>query len=176
MSNKIIATAIALTLGAFAVVGTFAAQDGVNILEDPTETPAATETPVDATATPDPEETPADATETPAPTETPADGTETPAPTDTAEPSETPEATPTPEDGEEEDDGIGGIPQSNPVFTDDDGDGVCEKHEAALKTTPSGKQVRVPCHAVKDSDGEAETADEGDAGHGGKNKGKKKNR
>lgn len=43
---------------------------------------------------------------------------------------------------------IKGIPQENPNFVDDT-DGVCEKFEAAVKTTPSGNQVRVPCHAAE---------------------------
>jgi hypothetical protein len=40
-----------------------------------------------------------------------------------------------------------GIPDHNPVFSPDDGDGVCEKHETRVKTTPSGNRVNVPCHA-----------------------------
>jgi hypothetical protein len=42
-----------------------------------------------------------------------------------------------------------GIPEDNPNHQADDGDGECEKGEAAIKTTPSGNQVRVPCHAVE---------------------------
>lgn len=46
-----------------------------------------------------------------------------------------------------------GIPDSNPVFEPDD-DGVCEKHETVVKTTPSGKQVNVPCLAAGLDDGD----------------------
>jgi hypothetical protein len=42
-----------------------------------------------------------------------------------------------------------GIPEDNPNHQADDGDGECEKGETAIKTTPSGNQVRVPCHAVE---------------------------
>jgi len=52
---------------------------------------------------------------------------------------------------DEEDGGrvVVGIPEDNPNHQADDGDGECEKGEAAVKTTPSGNQVRVPCHAVE---------------------------
>jgi hypothetical protein len=49
---------------------------------------------------------------------------------------------------------VHGIPDSNPVYSPDDGDGVCEKHESVIKTTPSGNQVNVPCHAAKHGDGD----------------------
>lgn len=52
---------------------------------------------------------------------------------------------------DEEDGGrvVVGIPVDNPNHWADDGDGECEKGETAIKTTPSGNQVRVPCHAVE---------------------------
>ena len=46
-------------------------------------------------------------------------------------------------------DEVVGIPDSNPVKHPEDGDGECEKHETVIKTTPSGRQVNVPCHAAK---------------------------
>jgi len=51
---------------------------------------------------------------------------------------------------DEEDGGrvVVGIPEDNPNHQAD-GDGECEKGEAAIKTTSSGNQVRVPCHAVE---------------------------
>ena len=159
LNQKIIAIAAGFALATFAAVGAFASQDGVSSLQetetetatveatetpiDGTETPTATDTPTDTTETPTPTDTPAAGTETPAPTDTPTDATETPAPTDTpSDATETPAPTETPESD------VHGIPDSNPVFEDDDGDGVCEKHETAVKTTPSGNQVRVPCHAA----------------------------
>jgi hypothetical protein len=64
-----------------------------------------------------------------------------------------------------------GIPEDNPNHQPDDGDDECEKGETAVKTTPSGKQVNVPCHAVEpgrpsfsqgqnDGDEEADNGDE----------------
>lgn len=55
------------------------------------------------------------------------------------------------EDGEDEDlpREIVGIPDENPNFEPENGDGTCEKGETVVKTTPSGKQVNVPCHAVE---------------------------
>jgi len=51
---------------------------------------------------------------------------------------------------DEEDGGrvVVGIPEDNPNHQAD-GDGECEKAETTIKTTPSGNQVRVPCHAVE---------------------------
>lgn len=45
---------------------------------------------------------------------------------------------------------VGGIPDHNPSHHPEDGDGVCEKGETVIKTTPSGRQVNVPCHAAGD--------------------------
>jgi hypothetical protein len=44
---------------------------------------------------------------------------------------------------------VGGIPEDNPDHQQDNGDGDCDKGETAVKTTPSGNEVRVPCQAVK---------------------------
>ncbi len=41
---------------------------------------------------------------------------------------------------------VHGIPAGNPNHHPDDGDGVCEKGETIIKTTPSGNKVNVPCH------------------------------
>lgn len=55
------------------------------------------------------------------------------------------------DDGDDEDvpREIVGIPDENPNFEPENGDGTCEKGETVVKTTPSGKQVNVPCHAVE---------------------------
>jgi len=70
----------------------------------------------------------------------------------------TPTPTPEVDDGDDEDEGEGprdvvGIPDDNPSKQPEDGDGVCEKGETVIKTTPSGKQVNVPCQAVVKSHG-----------------------
>lgn len=57
-----------------------------------------------------------------------------------------------------------GIPDHNPVFEPDD-DGVCEKHETRIKTTPSGRQVNVPCHAAGGDDGDDDGEDASTAGN-----------
>jgi hypothetical protein len=141
MKQRIIGIGAGLALVSLAAVGVFASQDGAPIgTEEDTPTVEASATPIDTT-------TPSD-TDTPEATETP-EATDTPEADDT----ETPEATETPDEG---DDGEGehhGIPDDNPVFGPDDGDGVCEKHESAEKTTPSGNVVTVPCHAVHDDEG-----------------------
>jgi hypothetical protein len=43
---------------------------------------------------------------------------------------------------------VHGIPDSNPVFQPENGDGVCEHGETVVKVTPSGNKVTVPCQAV----------------------------
>lgn len=154
MRRHILAIGIALTLGSLAAAGAFASNDRVRqLVVDPTatETPVDTQTP-EATATPtdtvEPTATPTGETATATPTATGVPGaTGTPEATET--PSDTPEATETPEaTGTPEGDGdVGGIPEDNPSHHDDNGDGVCDKHETVIKTTPSGKKVRVPCHA-----------------------------
>ncbi len=59
----------------------------------------------------------------------------------------------------------GGIPDDNPSHHDEDGDGECEKGETIIKTTPSGRQVRVPCHAGGNGhdDGDRDDGDGNDA-------------
>jgi len=109
------------------------------------EEATATETPVVEEATPT--ETPV--VEEATPTETPVveEATSTPVP-------EVDEMTPTPtatvDDGDDEEGprDVVGIPDDNPSKQPEDGDGVCEKGETVIKTTPSGKQVNVPCQAV----------------------------
>jgi hypothetical protein len=102
----------------------------------------------------------ATATETPVveeatPTETPVveEATSTPTPeVEEATPTPTPEveatSTPTPEEEGPRD--VVGIPDDNPSKQPENGDGVCEKGETVIKTMPSGKQVNVPCQAVKE--------------------------
>jgi hypothetical protein len=120
-----------------------------------TETPEATPTP-EATETPEVSDTP-EATETAQPTDTPestgtpeatptSEATGTPEASETPEATATPEATGTPESGQRD---VVGIPEDNPVHQPDDGDGVCEKGETTVKTTPSGNLVSVPCHSVE---------------------------
>jgi hypothetical protein len=185
MKPYFIAAAVFVSIVSMAAIGTFAAEDftgevgdeTVVALQTETATPEVTETPTDATptpedATPTPEDatpTPEDGTPTPEATATAFDGTATPEATGTSEP----EPTPTPEDGDGEGGprDIKGIPTHNPNWTDDDGDGICEKGETKIKTTPSGNQVRVPCHAGKDDEEEEETSGTtGDDDDGKKNK------
>jgi outer membrane biosynthesis protein TonB len=142
-AHRVLVGAGVAVLALVAVVGTFASQDGVQVQEEPT-----------VEASPTLEATP---TETVEPTEEPtATPTETSEPTE--EPTDVPDATETPVPTEESEDGddVHGIPEDHPVFTPDD-DGECEKHESAIKTTPSGNQVRVPCHVV-----EKHESDDGD--------------
>ena len=185
--------AVIMVVGVIALgtaVGTFASQDilpgsshqdpsrtAFTAVEEPLETPTATETP-EPTGTPEATETPEatgtpEATDTPEATETPgSEPTETPEATETPGPgaSETPEATPTPEvtgtpeltptpgatetpeptptpgNGQRD---VVGIPDDNPSHQPDDGDGLCEKGETVIKTTPGGNLVNVPCHSVE---------------------------
>jgi hypothetical protein len=153
LGQKAIAIVAGGALVSMAAVGAFASQEFVTITEETptvevteTATETATEEPT-ASATAEPTE---EATEEPTEeaTEEPTEeATEEPTEEATEEPTEEPteEATEEPEE-EEEGDGqreIGGIPEDHPVFHDGDG-GKC----AAIKTTPSGRQVRVPCHAA----------------------------
>jgi len=156
--QKIIATAMALILGSFAAIGAFASQDAVDlgaatrlfsggalsadVVTDPSATPTDT-----ATAEPTSTET-AIATET---STAEATATDTPEATSTPDSTATPEATETPDgDDDAHDDDVHGIPTSNPSHRPDDGDGECEKGETAVKTTPSGTQVNVPCQAAEE--------------------------
>lgn len=141
IGQKAIAIVAGGALVSMAAVGAFASQEFVTIEEEtPTVevTETATEEPT-ASATAEPTE---EATEEPT-----EEATEEPTEEATEEPTEEPteEATEEPE-GEEEGDGqreVGGIPENHPVYHDGEG-GKC----AAIKTTPSGRQVRVPCHAA----------------------------
>jgi len=145
LGQKAIAIVAGGALVSMAAVGAFASQDftpaaedtpTVEVTETATETATATEEPTE-TATAEPTET-----ATAEPTE---EATEEPTEEATEEPTEEPteEATEEPEEDEGEDGQreVGGIPEDNPVFGED---GKC----AAIKTTPSGRQVRVPCHAA----------------------------
>ena len=108
--------------------------------QDETPTAEATATVEEVTPTPTATEV-SEATPTPTPT------AEEDTPTPTATPAE--EATPTPEPTEAGHRDVVGIPDSNPVKHPANDDGVCDKGETVIKTTPSGKQVNVPCQAVK---------------------------
>lgn len=151
MKHRMIVFGAAGALALVVAVGAWASQEPVNSLDSQiaeiTETvepePTGTSEP-DATATAEPEATPTGEPEATATSEPEATSTSEP------EPTETPVAEPT-EPAEEEDDGVGGIPADHPVFTEDT-DGVCDEHETRIMTTPSGKQVRVPCH-VSGADG-----------------------
>lgn len=126
MRQKIIAGVLGAGLLSLAAIGAFASQDFVHTQADPTAT-------ADATMTEQPEAT---NTSQPEATET-----EQPEATET----EQPEAT---ETGGQRD--IKGIPTTNPNFRDADSNGTCDHGEAAVKTTPAGTQVRVPCEATHD--------------------------
>lgn len=152
MRQKIIAAAIALTLGSFAAVGAFASQDAVNLRSatgllsggvlgaDVAPDHSANAEPT-STETPDATET---ATVEPTGTGTPAaTSTETPEADDDAD-----EADDADDEGDGEHGDVHGIPASNPNHDEDDGDDVCEKGETAVNTTPSGTQVNVPCQAA----------------------------
>ena len=161
LKHKAIAVAAAAIISTGAVA-TFASQDvvfqgGSVVSEEATATPVPDG---EATATPVVEE----------PTATPEEATPTPVvdePTPTPEATEVVEPTPTATvEGEEGPRDVVGIPDSNPVKSPEDGDGVCEKGETVIKTTPSGKQVNVPCQAAKDLGSEAgkKGAESGDDG------------
>lgn len=161
MRQKIIGAGIAAVLVSLAAVGAFASQDGLNLLvlptDTPTATPVSTDTPI-ATDTPSATDTPA-ATGTPAATDTPA-ATSTPGPSETATPTGTPAATDTPSATDTpapsttpDDRGVHGIPTTNPSHRPEDGDGVCQRGETIVKTTPSGNKVTVPCQTAKHGEG-----------------------
>ena len=162
IQHKIAASVIIGALSLATVVSTFASQDmlpgqsqdEVTVSQTAEETVVPTATPegeLEATATPTPESEPT-ATATPEASEA------TPTPTPESEP----EATATPEDDETGPRDVAGIPDDNPVKQPEDGDGVCEKGETVIKTTPSGNLVNVPCRAVKtpEPSDEEETEDE----------------
>ena len=166
MQHKAIAivAVAALSVGSAAA---YASQDGVFLGTDGTSSQVVGD---EATFTPEPVEA--------TPTETPVVDEETATPT--------PEPTPTPnvddcdddhdgdfddcddgdvDDGDDEGEGprdVVGIPDDNPSKQPEDGDGICEKGETVIKTTPSGKQVNVPCQAVKEHDPKGDDADDED--------------
>ena len=162
IQHKIAASVIIGALSLGTAISTFASQDmlpgqsqdEVTISQTAEETAVPTATPegeLEATATPTPEsEAEPTATATPEAT-----------PTATPEASEA-TATATPEDDETGPRDVVGIPDDNPVKQPEDGDGVCEKGETVIKTTPSGNLVNVPCRAVKtpEPSDEEETEDE----------------
>ena len=167
IKHKIAASVIIGALSLATVVSTFASQDmlpgqsqdEVTISQTAEETAVPTATPegeLEATATPTPESEP---TATATPEATP---TATPEATPTPTPESEPEATATPEDDETGPRDVVGIPDDNPVKQPENGDGVCEKGETVIKTTPSGNLVSVPCRAVKtpEASDEEETEDE----------------
>ncbi len=161
MRQKITGAGIAAVLVSLAAVGAFASQDGLNLLALPTDTPTATPVSTNtliATDTPSATDTPAAtgtpaATDTPAATSTPGPGetataTGTPAATGTPSATHTPAPSATPDDGG----GVHGIPTTNPSHHPEDGDGVCQRGETIVKTTPSGNKVTVPCQTAKHSE------------------------
>jgi len=164
LKHKAIAIAAAAVLSAGGAA-TFASQDVV--FQGPDngtstqvvgEEATATETPVVEEATPT--ETPVVEEATPTPTPEP-EVEATPTPTPEPEVEATPTATA--EEGGPRD--VVGIPDDNPSKQPEDGDGVCEKGETVIKTTPSGKQVNVPCQAVKEHEpkGHRGVVDDGDS-------------
>jgi hypothetical protein len=154
LKHKAIAVAAAAVLSAGGAA-TFASQDAV--FQGPDNGTSTQVVGQEATFTPE-----AVDEATPTATAVVEEATPTPEPevdeaTPTPEPTEVVEPTPTAtvDDGDDEDEGEGprdvvGIPDDNPSKQPEDGDGVCEKGETVIKTTPSGKQVNVPCQAVKE--------------------------
>jgi hypothetical protein len=150
MKHKAIALVVVAALSGGSAA-TFASQDsvfrgmdsGTSQVVGQAETPSAESIAVEeATATPTDTAT---ATPTDTATPTPAD-TASPTATNTATPTVTNTATPTPGEGQRD---VVGIPDSNPSKHPENGDGVCDKGETVIKIVPSGKQVNVPCQAVK---------------------------
>jgi hypothetical protein len=134
--HRIVAIIAGGLLVSLAAVGAFASQEGPSVNETATATDTATST----------------ATDTP-------EATETPEATDTPEATETDEADDA--DGNHED-GLHGIPDDNPSHEPNDDD-VCEQGETEIKTTPSGTEVVVPCHAEKEhGPGDADKHDDAD--------------
>ena len=41
-----------------------------------------------------------------------------------------------------------GIPDDNPSHEPENGDGICDRGETVVKTTPSGRLVTVPCQTA----------------------------
>jgi len=69
------------------------------------------------------------------------------------------------EDAHGDGDDVHGIPDDNPSHEPDAG-GDCEKGETAIKTTPSGNEVMVPCHAADNEHGGGPENSHGDDVHG----------
>ncbi len=174
LKHKTIAIVAAAVLSVGGAVA-FASQDAVFLgpdggtqqvvgADEPTPTPDVanpTATPVDdSTPTPTPE------ADQPTPTSTAdagGDATATPSADNSGD------ATPGPRD-------VVGIPDSNPVKQPENGDGVCQKGETVVKTTPSGRQVNVPCNAVDKTNGSKAPTPEAtsDTGNTNSNNGKNK--
>lgn len=134
LAHRFVAAAVIATLASGAAVGAFASQDKL-----PGQSHhSALQSVISPTAT--------------------ATATATASATDTA----TPESTKTPR-GEGTPRAIKGIPTGNPQHHPADNDGICDKGETAVKTTPSGVQVNVPCQATQDhgksEDARTRTAD-----------------
>ncbi len=140
LKHKAIIVVVSATLSVGAAAA-FASQDGV--FPGPTGGGDEVVTAEDVTPTPDANDPTVDPTEDPTTTPDP-NVTETPDPNASVTPD--PNATEAPRE-------IKGIPDSNPVKQPEDGDGVCEKGETVVKTTPSGVQVAVPCNAVMKTNG-----------------------
>jgi hypothetical protein len=104
------------------------------------------------------------ADETAIPTPTPGGDVEaTATPTPEGDVEATPTATPEEDEGDETGPrDVVGIPDSNPVKQPEDGDGVCWKGETVVKTTPSGKQVNVPCQAARTYEPKGKGKNQGD--------------
>lgn len=150
LKQKGIAVVVAAILSAGGAAA-FASQQAV-LLQGPDSASTqlvdetATVTPEPSVATPTPTEVVDENTPTPTPTAAVDEGTPTPTPA-AEEGTPTPTATAADEDHGPRD--VVGIPDDNPSKRPEDGDGVCEKGETVIKTTPSGKQVTVPCQADK---------------------------
>lgn len=153
-SHKTVVAAVGSVLALGAAMATFAAQDTLpgrsadsiqQVEVEPSATPT-DEAVIDPTATPTPQ----------------AEEESSPTPESEATPTSTPEAD---DDAGQRD--VVGIPDDNPNHQPDDGDGVCEKGETEVKTTPSGKQVNVPCHAATPGPPGVNKPPKGDHGNGG---------
>ncbi len=71
---------------------------------------------------------------------------------DAVDPEDASHSEPTDESAPVTDDGprdVVGIPEGNPVYESTTGDAECARGETAVRTTPSGKRVRVPCDSVE---------------------------
>jgi hypothetical protein len=120
--------------------------DNAALAVDASETPEATETGESGERS-----APHGCTPTPVATvDTSATATDTPAATDTAVPTTTASAEDHGNGPRNGDCDVKGIPTTNSHFTPD-ANGTCEPGESAIKTTPSGVMVNVPCEAIDHS-------------------------